>query len=334
MIFSPYDIKHFSHDAVKQPRAAVCIIKHIDSWTKNMADNTNRKKETGELDQLFQRVGKYRNGRDLDGLFKFIKKFRKMAPYNAMLLHMQRPGSIYVASAEDWESRFNRTVKPEARPLVLLKPFGPVKFVFDVLDTEGPDPFPEDILEPFKISDEEHEYECYRALNSLIRRIVADGVSYHEMDGGSAQAGRIQTASVRQEAEYCSYVMKTEYNLLVNRNLGIVEKFVTVLHELGHLYCGHLGTVDIGRWPDRRREDSLKVREFEAESVSWLVCSRMGIDSKSEKYLSDYLEGNEPVPPISLDEILKAAGMIEARINSYVSPCKSLIARVKETRRR
>ena len=36
------------------------------------------------------------------------------------------------------------------------------------------DPFPEDILEPFKISDEEHEYECYRALNSLIRRSNVD----------------------------------------------------------------------------------------------------------------------------------------------------------------
>ncbi len=291
-----------------------------------MVENTSRKKEQGELDELFERVGMYSKGKDLHELFKFIRKFRKMAPYNAMLLHIQRPGSIYVASADDWETRFNRSVKPEARPLVLLKPFGPVKFVFDVQDTEGTEPFPEEILDPFKIPDEEHAEECGNALNKLISRLAADGISYHESNDGSASAGRIQRADImNHRKQYGKFMMNIKYNLIVNQNLGVMERFVTVIHELGHLFCGHLGTPDENRWTDRSCIESRTIREFEAESVSWLVCARMGIDSKSEKYLSGYLEEKVPIPQISLDQVLKAAGMIEARINGYVSPCKKLI---------
>lgn len=53
-----------------------------------------------ELDKLFIEVGIYRESKDLKNLFEFIKKFRNIAPYNAMLLHVQKPGSQYVASAE------------------------------------------------------------------------------------------------------------------------------------------------------------------------------------------------------------------------------------------
>lgn len=60
-----------------------------------------------------------------------------------MLLLMQKPGLSYVASAYDWRERFGRKPKEEARPLLILWPFGPVAFVYDVLDTEGK-PLPED----------------------------------------------------------------------------------------------------------------------------------------------------------------------------------------------
>lgn len=49
-----------------------------------------------------------------------------------MLLHIQKPGSNYVTSVAEWQNRFDRCIKPEARPMVVLRPFGPVSFVFDL----------------------------------------------------------------------------------------------------------------------------------------------------------------------------------------------------------
>ena len=52
-------------------------------------------------------------------------------------------------------------------------------------------------------------------------------------------------------------------------------------------------------------------REFEAESVCYLVCQRLGIDNPSEKYLAGYMGKNKEVPPISLECVMAASGLVE-----------------------
>jgi hypothetical protein len=101
-----------------------------------------KKRSIPELDKLFYEIGTYKKTSEFKELLEFVKKFPNIAPYNAMLLHIQKPGSTYVASAAEWNNRFERYIKPEARPLVLLRPFGPVAFVFDLSDTYGSKPFP------------------------------------------------------------------------------------------------------------------------------------------------------------------------------------------------
>ena len=49
------------------------------------------KKGTG-LDELFLKVGLYRHSEDLRELFRFIRRFPGLAPYNAFLIHIQKPG--------------------------------------------------------------------------------------------------------------------------------------------------------------------------------------------------------------------------------------------------
>jgi hypothetical protein len=88
-------------------------------------------KNIPELDRLFNDIGTYRKSKELKELFEFIKKFSHIAPYNALLIHIQKPGSIYVATTVEWKRKFNRTVNADARPLVILRPFGPVSFVFE-----------------------------------------------------------------------------------------------------------------------------------------------------------------------------------------------------------
>ena len=51
--------------------------------------------------------------------------------------------------------------------------------------------------------------------------------------------------------------------------------------------------------------------QFEAESVAFLVCNRLGIENPSPEYLSGYVKDHKNTPPISLDCVLKSAGLIE-----------------------
>ena len=96
------------------------------------------------LDQLLAESQLYKASKDYLELLEFTKCLRNFAPFNAMLLHVQKPGLRYAASAFDWMTRFERTPKENARPLLILWPFGPVALVYDVQDTEGKE-LPQDV---------------------------------------------------------------------------------------------------------------------------------------------------------------------------------------------
>jgi len=53
------------------------------------------------------------------------------------------------------------------------------------------------------------------------------------------------------------------------------------------------------------------VREFEAESVCYLVCARLGIDTASDEYLAGYVRRCPATPPISLDRVMKSVWLLE-----------------------
>ncbi|MGR3724337.1 ImmA/IrrE family metallo-endopeptidase [Abyssibius alkaniclasticus] len=77
------------------------------------------------------------------------------------------------------------------------------------------------------------------------------------------------------------------YQLAYNRNHAAPTRFVTVAHELAHLYLGHLGADNGRRVPDRR-DTPHALMEVEAEMAAYLVGMRNGLTPRSESYLSNY----------------------------------------------
>jgi len=62
--------------------------------------------------------------------------------------------------------------------------------------------------------------------------------------------------------------------------------------------------------------------EFAAESICYLVCGQLGIENPSEKYLANYLKdnGEGDVPAISLECVMKSAGLIEQMGHARLKP--------------
>jgi hypothetical protein len=280
------------------------------------------------LDDLFHNAQQYTSSDDFGRLIKFIARFRFYSPFNAMLIHTQMKGAQYVAPAHRWSRDYQHRVKVGARPIAILQPMGPIMFVFDVVDTEPlpkAPPLPPEIACPFEVTQGRIGGELAQTIENSKR----DGVSVIESKEGAQSAGSIQWAEpggyleliirLRPEPEYVQ--VSRRYNLIINSNLSREARYATLVHELAHLYCGHLGTPNPAWWPDRRGLE-LSVCEFEAESVCYLVCARRGISTPSDQYLAGYLEANARIPAISFDRVMKSAGLIEDMAEGRIPPRK------------
>ena len=252
------------------------------------------------LDDLISRALAYRTGPELKALFDFMKRFPHFAPYNAMLLHVQNPGIGYALQPQFWGRDYYRRVRPGARPYVILQPFGPVAFVFELSDTEPIDPavelVPEVVKHPFPAKGQ----PPVGAIERLIAACFKIGIEVERRDRGTILAGSVQRLSHRIPP----------FHLVLNSKHSEAQQLGTLAHELAHVFCGHLGYLEEGFWPDRRSA-SKTTREFEAEAVAYLVTDRLNLDIGSVQYLAGYLSDDKRLPNYSLDTVLKAVNRIE-----------------------
>lgn len=278
------------------------------------------------IDELQFLIRRYRDSEEFKRMLDFVGRFSYLAAYNAMLVEMQKPGAKFVFPGKEWR-RYGRTIKPNAQQLITLKNFGPVQCMFDISDTE---PIPgrvvvkeQELMEmwdnglknPNGVVDPE-------ILNTLIDNLPIYGIFLDDsFMAANTYGGYIMPYSHLIDVHVgMNNDIKTNSRFLisVNHKQTDAEKFHTICHELGHLFCRHQSYK-----PDKRRDISHKEREFEAETVAWLVSKRHGINNPSEEYLATYAPEGE-IPICSTELIMKAVAEIERMIEGPLPVTKGL----------
>jgi len=264
------------------------------------------------LDELFELSAKYKKSSEFFKLLEFINKFPNLSPFNAFLIHTQDSAAKIVLSAYKW-NKYGRRVKPLSRPFIILVPFGPVEFVYDISDTEPingiEETIPESLLKPF-LTKGDLPPAIY---NRTVKNAEKDSIDYFEEKMQMGGAG------------YASTFTNNRFKVTINSQYCINEKFSTLVHELAHIYCGHQGSVKGNWWESRKGILSKEAREIEAESVSYLVCVRNGLETTSPEYLSGYIKEDKELPDISLETILIVANYIETMGTGAFKPKKKRI---------
>jgi hypothetical protein len=269
------------------------------------------------LDELFHSTTAYLESGSYFELMKFISRFPKYAPFNCFLLHMQNPKLTYVATPFQWHSRFGRAVSPGARPLVILAPMQPVAFVYDLEDTTG-DRLPPELDRPFKTDGHVSVQVWDRTSFNCAERDLIDirNSDFSRLRAGRARVNTDESVLIGSQRRVAKYIIE------LNQNHTREEKYATLVHELAHIYSGHLGGDPDGWWPGRSslsRTDA----EFEAESVSFLVCRRLRLETPAAQYLARYLESEAVIPRISLETVLKVTAYIESLGQKELQPRKA-----------
>jgi len=287
------------------------------------------------LDELFKATQRYKSTIAFHELLDFVSRFRFYSFFNSFLIHLQRPGAHYVASPTRWKKTYQRIVKPNASPIVILRPNGPVMFVFDLGDVEplpGAGKLPPEVTDPF--GPRPGKGQIGGELDQTIEKAKRDGIRVLLQHAGTQSAGSIQWAKAINQSylHFCTgkdrqgrpkyQEIKAKFDLLVNQYLDKEAKYVAIVHELAHLYCGPIGTPNRTWWPDRQGLPN-EVLEFEAESAAYLLCNRLGLEIPSDTYLYKYLDTNDQIPDISLECIMKAASLIETMGHKRLPPRRS-----------
>jgi hypothetical protein len=256
-----------------------------------------KKEITSTIDSLLRQSMAYRGSKEFQEMVTFMGGFRDYAPFNNMLVRLQNPTCSFYATEPDWRKRFERTLKEDARPMLILAPMHPVMLVYDLDQTEGR-PLPKELNEFAKF---EGQWKADWLERMVANSAIHDKIRVEFKKLSSTNAG-FATIAVGDGS--------SKMRIAVHDALDEPSRFGTLCHELAHIHLGHLGS-DKDRWWPSRTELSERTMELEAEATAFIVTSRFGLQGGSAHYVSRYL-GNGPMPPsVSLDLVAKVAGRLD-----------------------
>lgn len=292
-------------------------------WTRAVRDYLTSLLETGSLaralrgedapdremistiDLLLQQSTRYRESKAFEEMIDFMGRFRDYAPFNNMLVRLQNPSCSFYATARDWQVRFKRTLKEDARPMLILAPMHPVMLVYDLDQTDGT-ALPEELKRFAQFHGEWNDEWLERMVeNAAGFRILVQFKPLSSTNAGFATLAR----------ETGAWKMR----IVIHEKLDEPSRCGVLCHELAHILLGHLGT-DADHWWPARTNLNRNAIEVEAEAVGWIATTRLGLRGASDAYVSRHMRDGQTPTGVSPDSIAKVASLVEHMAREAMPP--------------
>jgi len=250
------------------------------------------------IDELVQALEQGKS----DVLVRFLEfqaRFHNYSFRNCLLIAMQNPSATYVAGFARWK-QLGRFVKKGEKGLMILAPMVTRRKPEDEAD------------------DASEEHQASRSIRGFRAVYVfdvaqTDGAELPEFSAISGEPGD-KLASIRAVVRNRGIELESAPNLggarglsqggkiLVLEGLSPAEEFAVTAHELAH---------ELLHRTERRKETTRRIRELEAEAVSFVVSRAVGLEAATHS--ADYIQlygGDKELLMQSLDYIQKVAAEI------------------------
>ena len=276
---------------------------------------------------------KYRN------YLRTMSRFHNYSLNNQALIHLQRPDATLVAGYNRWRDKFSRHVLRGEKGITIIAPtpykkkieqekldpdtklpildadgkivteekeieipmFRPVK-VFDYAQTDGK-PLPERVASP--VANLTGSVENYEAFMEALRRSSPVPVEFKPLS-----------------ADMDGYFSPKFQSITLREGMSEVQTVSAAVHEIAHAKLHNYAL----QQPEERRHKSRNTEEVEAESISYMVCAYLGIETGANSfgYVATWSKNAElPEFRASLDTISKTAnGIITDVEKHFAEVCK------------
>ena len=274
------------------------------------------------VDELLAVVDEYKHPSRFLRLLARIAHFRDYSPHNALLIALQRPSARYVLTPRKWQA-LGRFVKRGACPIIALRPFSPVMYLYDISDTKVL-PGRADGFEAAWMEQSGRDPEANvppETLRMLLDNLPLWGISHDTFPTGPSLSVELRVAGEGDEdillpVDGDTVPCRPAYVLHTREGAPVTVVFTAIVQALARIFCHHLRCGYERGWESSRRV-SPEVEQFELQAVSGLVCRRLQVASPSYSFWADCAFERREIPPISLDTVCDAVTEIERMLE----PC-------------
>jgi DNA primase len=296
---------HLDSSATRSAVSPCC--KAADLWRCDMETKTISRSDRLKAahDKLQAAVEQISSGDDWKRMLKVVSKFHRYSFNNHLMIFLQRPDATVVAGFNKWKS-LGRFVKKGEKGIAI---FAPCKYKTTIEDENGDEQNLQQvrgfrIVYVFDISQTEGEelpdLEAVRP--KLLDGDAPDGI-WNALVG---QADSIDFEVIRDrrgsENGYCDFLKR---RIGVRPDVSPAQAVKTLIHELGHALLHSEGPIL-----------SREVAEVEVESVAFVVCDALGLDSGdySFPYVTRWAEGDTDLLKETAQRATECASGILVRV--------------------
>jgi len=235
-------------------------------------------------DKLQDAVAEIVSGDDWKRMLKVASNFHKYSFNNNLMVFCQRPDATLVAGFHKWKS-MNRSVKKGEKGIAI---FAPCRYRTKIEDDNGEEKSFQQlrgfrVVHVFDIS--QTEGEDLPDLDAIRPKLLDGDAPEGIWDALVTQADAAGFEVVRDQKRsgngYCDFLNK---KIAVRPDVAPAQAVKTLVHELGHALLHSEGQVI-----------SREVAETEVESVAFVVCDAIGLDTGnySFPYVARWAGGSE-----------------------------------------
>jgi antirestriction protein ArdC len=234
-------------------------------------------------ERLTQAVESIVSGEDWQRMLRTAAKFHRYSFQNQLLISFKNPDATLVAGFNKWKS-MNRSVKKGEKGIAI---FAPCKYRTKIETDSGEEKSFQQlrgfrIVHVFDISQTDGEpIEDLDAIRpKLLDGDAPEGIWDALVLQADAAGFEVVRDQKRSENGYCDFLNKV---IAVRPDIAPAQALKTLIHELGHALLH-------SEAPVRSREAA----EVEVESVAFIVCDALGLDTSdySFQYIATWSSGD------------------------------------------